>query len=141
MRHEFAFYTPNASLYGRMYQLEDTCVITALQDAELVHRATQIIRVQSEDVIILFDEHIALYVEVTQTIKKQTLKGLVKDKKRPAPLKPVVHWILPLLERDPFEEAVSFLTILGATHIYPVITEKVHRTTVSEREWSVLSGL
>jgi len=141
MRHEFAFYTPQASLLSARFALNDTCKLDNKLDSELVHRATQVIRVQANDTLILFDEKHIVRMQVSEFIKKQSLTGVILSKTIPAALKPTIEWIVPLLEREPFEEALSYLTILGATTIYPVITEKVHRTSVTQKEWERIRRL
>ena len=49
-------------------------------------------------------------------------------------LLPRMHWFMPLLDRDAFESTLSALTVLGATTVQPIITQKVHRSVFALHE-------
>lgn len=128
--HEFALYSATVLHVATMTPGKSVL----LHEPDIVKRLVQILRVQDGQKILLFDKdhHVTLLVE--QVLGKKEIKARVLMVEKNKLLLPQIHWFLPLLERDAFEEALASITILGATSIQPVITRKVHRTAFLPKE-------
>ena len=117
-KHEFAFF---------LAALNYTNIIT-ITDKDLMHRITTVLRLGSNEPVILFNTQ----QHISGTIKEITKKNIIIDVHQKAPnkvLTPAINWLLPLLEREAFEEALYVITAMGATTIQPVITKK------SRQQW------
>jgi RsmE family RNA methyltransferase len=126
-KHEFAFFSEEV---GRLIKEEHEY---ALHDKELVHRLGTVVRVKPGETIILFNADLHVQCEISSCSKKEISVRVVARKKNLV-IKPAITWLLPLLEREAFEEALYALTAMGATEIIPVITEKSRRAWGSEKE-------
>lgn len=127
--HEFAFYTQEVESVRTYPGRTDF----TLDDKDLVKRLTAIVRVKVGDTLILFNEKYHLRCNVLYAAKNEVTLLLLETIKNKAIL-PSIHWLLPLLERSAFESAISNLTVLGATTITPIVTQKTHRTNLAENE-------
>lgn len=128
--HEFAFYSEAVQ---HMHS-ESTLDMFELTEPELVHRITFILRLSRGDRLVLFDRlHHVRATVVNIELKKSVLLQInaVEQNKR---LTPAIHWLLPLLKREAFEEALYSLTELGVSSIQPIITQKTTRFWGGERE-------
>lgn len=125
--HQFAFY------YSRVPDLRHSKSIL-LTDTDLVHRITHIVRLRETESFTLFDSSSALEC----IIRKKESKGLsieIVSSKKNKPLEPAITWLLPLLKRPAFEEALYSLSQLGAHTIQPIITKKASRHALSSAEY------
>jgi RsmE family RNA methyltransferase len=104
-----------------------------LRDTSLVHRLIQVLRVKQGDIIVLFDQeyHGRFRIEHCRDKREVEVTRLSLDKNQA--LTPTVHWALPLLEPQAWEEALMGLTVLGATTIQPLMTQKAFRTSFTAR--------
>ncbi len=121
--HEFAFYSPAVSSIHQEASLD----IYELADPELVHRIGTILRLEKGDKFILFDSHFHLKATIIGFDGKRSLTIQLHEIEKNKRLTPEIHWLLPLLKRDAFEEAFYTLTELGATSIQPLLTQKTTR--------------
>ena len=126
--HTFALYSDN--LLETIFKQGDTLLI---HEENLIHRLSNILRVRAGQRIIIFDtiKHATLQIE---QIRKQAIEAVILDVHATKPQTPSIHWLLPLLERDAFEESWYALTVLGATSIQPIVTTKTRRTALSTKE-------
>jgi len=127
--HEFAFYTTEVETIHTLPTRTDFTIT----DKELLRRLINIIRVKTGDIIILFNEQYNVRCSVLH-VSRLTVSLLVLESEVNKVLTPSVHWLVPFLERSAFETVVSVLTVLGAKTITPVLTQKVHRTTMRQTE-------
>lgn len=126
-KHEFAFFSEEvARLIKEQHEY-------TLSDKELVHRLGAIVRVKPGETIILFNGDLHMQCEIIACSKKE-ISLRVMARKKNLVIIPAITWLLPLLEREAFEEALYALTAMGATDIIPVITEKSRRAWGSEKE-------
>lgn len=123
-KHEFAFFTPEVT---RLTQSEQEYT---LKDVDLNRRLLSIVRVQPGEKIILFDAVNAVACTVITYNKKETTI-ITGTRTTHIGLTPEITWLLPLLEREAFEDALEALTVMGATTIIPLITQK------SRKQWGV----
>lgn len=119
-RHEFALYASALPIVAEIGQQ------IVLEGEQLAHRMQHIIRLKIGDELVLFNRTYSAHVAVQQISKKNVLVQVLVVKEH-QPLAPAVHWFLPILEREAFETAITHLTVMGATSIQPIITEKSSR--------------
>lgn len=126
-KHEFAFFSDEVTRLvkeGKEY---------ALTEKELVHRLGTIVRVRPGETIVLFNTQEHAQGEIVACSKKDITVRVIARKKNKI-ITPAITWLLPLLERDDFEQALYALTAMGAAEIIPVITEKSRRSWGTEKE-------
>jgi 16S rRNA (uracil1498-N3)-methyltransferase len=126
-KHEFAFFSEEVTRLIKEQQEY------AVQDKELVHRLGTIVRAKPGETIILFNGDAHAQCEIVACSKKEIVLKVLTRKKNLV-IKPAIIWLLPLLEREAFEEALYALTAMGATEIIPVITEKSRKAWGAEKE-------
>lgn len=136
--HAFAFYTTQVTSIVRSGQRRDIHTIT---DAELVHRLIVVLRFDKGDTCILFDRfhHITCMVLGVVPKKSITIEILSLDVNKQ--LTPSITWLLPILKREAFEEAVYACTELGAQEIQLIITDKAQRAWGGEKEMARLEKI
>ena len=120
-KHEFAFFTTDVA------QLKRDNHDYTLRDADLVRRLLAVVRVQPEDTVLLFDDAMQVACTVVACSKKDVIVR-VDARSEHTVLQPEIIWLLPILEREAFEESLEALTVMGANQIVPVITQKSRRT-------------
>lgn len=113
--------------------------IFTLADESAVHRISTVLRLTSGQKIILFDERQVVTGSLLRVTKKN-IEVAVEDRNLINQLMPNITWLLPLLEKEYFEEALYYLTVLGITTIVPVITQlsKKSMTVKSDRIQRIL---
>jgi len=120
-KHIFALHYPRIDQDAR----HSTCAIT---DAALIQRINKVLRVRSGDHVILFGSRIAATCRIAEQGKKYISIDVI-DSWSIQPIMPPLYWYVPIADKAAFEDAVSYLTIMGAHTIYPIITEK------SKQKW------
>lgn len=127
--HQFAFYSEVVSLIRK--EAGETYLLT---DPDLVYRIIAILRLEKSERIVLFDNRHQVLATIIHIEAKKSVKLKIDEIKPNVPLTPTIHWVLPLLKREAFEEALYTLTELGAQSIHPVTTQKTLRFFGGERE-------
>ncbi len=130
--HQFAFYSDTVRVILQNPRMD----VYQVTEPELVYRIISVLRLERSDRIILFDgtHHILatiLHIEAKKNVTIQ-IHEIVPNKQ----LTPTIHWLLPLLKREAFEEALYTLTELGAQSIQPLLTHKTIRFFGGDREIS-----
>ncbi len=128
--HEFAFYSPVVSSIKKEACLE----IYYLNDPELIHRIGAILRLEKGDEIVLFDNHFHVKATIISFDGRRSIALQLHELEKNKVLSPTIQWVLPLLKREAFEEALYSLCELGATSIQPVLTKKTTRFWAGEKE-------
>lgn len=128
--HQFAFYS---SLVTHIVALGKQQDIHELTDLELLYRITTVLRLQKGEVIVLFNQQFHIVAKILHIKPRQSIALEILYIQPNLQLEPRITWLLPLLKREAFEEALYTLTELGVTAIQPVITAKTHRNW-SEKE-------
>jgi 16S rRNA (uracil1498-N3)-methyltransferase len=105
-----------------------------VENKELAHRLANIVRVQHNDRLILFDRNYHVVGILEKYEGKKTIKiaviAYVKNKK----LSPHIVFLLPLLKREACERALYSLVELGAQEIQLILTEKVQRKWQGQKD-------
>ncbi len=124
--HEFTLYLPSISDWHAQQQKKVT-------DEDVIRRIVTILRLSQGEEIIFFNEHTHVRAEIV-TIDKKFITLAVLEKFNNKKIHPALHWLLPILEKEAFEEAIYNLTAMGATSIQPIITQKVKRSFGKDKE-------
>lgn len=128
--HTFAFYTEVVRSLVR----ESRTDFYQLTDPELVYRMISILRLEKGDRIVLFDNYHHVKAIIRGVDGKKSMGIEIHEISPNKQLTPSIEWVLPLLKREAFEEALYTLTELGAQSIQPVLTHKTIRFFGGERE-------
>lgn len=99
-------------------------------------RIVQVLRLQAGDSVVIFDDYLNLKIELLyQTFENnKNIFAKVLEKNKNKELKPEVIVCPSLTKKHSFEELVYNASAIGATIIWPVITEKVQRKWGFEKE-------
>lgn len=117
--HEFAFYADITKNVVLLKELD----IFELTNKELYHRIIKILRLDVDDIFILFDSKVHIQCTINAISKDKIIlkiDKILKNKK----LAPDICWLLPLLKKEAFEDCLYTLTEMGAQEIQPFITRK-----------------
>ena len=114
-RHQFALY------YAQTDSLREHNELT---DFDMYHRLVRVLRIKPREQVVFFDERGVWVLITCVDFLPKTVRYIIERSGHASVLTPEIHWILPLLEKEAFEQALSFLTVLGAQHIYPIVTTK-----------------
>ncbi len=128
-QHLFAVYLP------ALDQLEKVSGAYVITDLSVIHRMHNVLRLQAGDSCIVFDDRHYAYASLKEVTRKRL--GLELSAKLPhITLRPSILWLLPLLKREAFEEALYTITEMGATAIQPLYTTKASRAWGSEKDYT-----
>ena len=122
-KHEFALYCDEISNLVSKAAIGEELII---EEKNIVYRAKNVLRFNSGDIFIIFDRKNHFVFKFLGFIKKK-LNCIFLDKKKNIVLKPKINFILPILAKKDFEDAIYSLSELGANNIYLAITQKVKR--------------
>lgn len=130
--HQFAFYSNS---------VKDICCqprvdVYHITESELVYRLTSVLRIERGDRIILFDSSHHISATIVQADAKKSVAIQIHEIAANKQLTPTIQWLLPLLKREAFEEALYTLTELGVQSIQPLLTQKTIRFFGGDREIS-----
>lgn len=130
--HEFALYTEALASLGRLTVGQ----LFTVTDKALAHRVLTVLRLEEGESCILFDSSKVLKVRLVRenSNKSSEIAFAIEEIQQHTPLKPAVHWLLPLLKRDAFEEALYSLVELGVTSIIPFTATKTGRLWLGQKE-------
>lgn len=131
--HLFAFYFKDVSDFVSKLDIGSEFSIS---DKDLVHRILKIIRLQENDLFVVFDT----FLNITLCINKRTYQ--TKDKifckilkiYKNISLEPQVIFCPCLLKKNDFEEVIYAALQMGASEVLPILSDKVQKNWWSERE-------
>lgn len=124
-KHVFALYLDNV-----LQQVKNAAI--AIGDDTVMHRITQVLRLQGDDELIFFDRSDQVHIRIT-AIHKKNIIGVVIAQRNNLSLKPFITLLLPVLKKDALSEAVYNAVESGANEIQLVYTQKAQRV-VSDHE-------
>lgn len=119
--HAFAVYVPTLS---GLLESAGTHHSITIAEPELVHRISVVLRAESGDGYIFFDQSMHAYVRITDIVKKKRIVVAVEKYEPNKVPSRAIHMLLPVLKRDALETAFYSLTEMGASTIQLVITQK-----------------
>ena len=111
-KHIFALYYP--------YSFEGKQSIC--RDSDIIQRCERVLRLQEGEELILFNDTHYTPARIT-AIKKKEIHFSLESMHLIGALLPAITYLLPLQEKDQWEEALYKFAVLGVTTIVPVITE------------------
>lgn len=114
--HQFALY------YEAVSELRAGSFHSITDDA-MINRISKILRLQKDELIILFDQQIHAVARIEEIAKKNCELKILEIKKN-LPHAPRISYYLPLLKKESFESALYVLTEIGVQEIQLIITEK-----------------
>lgn len=114
--------------------------VVKLQNSDLLHRMIKVLRLDSGDRVVLFDQKQYVHV-VIENVSKKDLTVFVEACAYITPLTPSVVFLLPLLKKDALEQAVYSLCEIGVTMIQLVVTQKSRQSLMSEKEFARLRSI
>lgn len=124
-KHIFAVYTES---------LKPKTGNQTIIDEALVHRLKNILRLRENESIIFFNgQHKA--ESVIQSYATKSISFRVETVDSTKELKPELVWLLPILERESFEQALTFLAVVGVNSVQPLITQKSRRAWGSAKDY------
>ncbi len=131
--HLFSLYFPHLKQVLSTAKSDNICFC---KDAEFWHRIVSILRIQSEESIVLFDENQRAEVEILAPTyeKRRTVVFRVIEVIPIKLLQPSLVLACGLLKGSGFESVVYNATQMGVTQIVPLITKKVQREWHHKRE-------
>lgn len=119
--HEFALY-----VQALTSDIKKDDLFT-LDNSELVHRISRVLRLDVNDKLILFDKQRHYLVSIEgiskHAIQVRVIAGAVHET-----FSSHITLLLPLIKRESLEQAVYSAVELGVNHIQLIITQKVQRT-------------
>ncbi len=133
-KHIFALHSEDLA-----YMIEGVSVGDAItiEDEDISRRAGQILRLERDDAVILFDQ----YRNITCTViicSKTIFQIIVNEIKDNTVFKPYITVLLPLLKREALETALYNLTEIGVNKIQLILTQKVQRKWGGQKEYTRL---
>lgn len=128
--HQFAFYSDAVAIIMRDSRID----VYQITDPELIYRIVSVLRLERSDKIILFDSGHHVLATIVHIDAKKSVTIQIHEIMPNKALTPTIHWLLPLLKREAFEEALYTLTELGAQSIQPVLTQKTVRFFGGDKE-------
>src|SRR5436190_21644325 len=130
-KHEFALYVALlSSLVETILPGEDIII----SDEKIIHRMKFILRLSPQEQCIFFDKIIHVKCIIKEFIGKKQVKCIMQEKKINTILSPMITFLLPILKRDDFENAIYSLTEIGVTIIQLVLTKKTYNVTFNQKE-------
>lgn len=133
-QHLFAFYFEQLSI---MLDADQKALV--VDQRELIHRITHVVRVRRGEFFILFDRAQHAQVCLEQTTKNElhcSIHVVEKNKE----LTPHITVLLPILKKNYLEEAISGLTEVGVNEITLLVTERSNQS-VPESEFKRLQKI
>lgn len=93
---------------------------------ELAHRIFRVLRLTTDESVILFDRTQVMVIKLLATSKGDQLHATITEKIPLTPLIPAITVFLPLLKKEALEAALSHLTCVGVSHIQLYTSQKTH---------------
>jgi 16S rRNA (uracil1498-N3)-methyltransferase len=113
-------------------EIKDTKIVLP---AEISHQITKVLRLNSGDIIIVFDNTQMEYTVMLEEVNRQTTIGrVIKQKKNNTEPETSVYLCQSLLPREKFEEVLQKGTQAGICAFFPIETERTVVKTKDIRE-------
>lgn len=137
-KHEFALYLESLSAIHATLSPNN---IFTIDDPDLVHRITHVLRLAPEETLILFDRTGTIQIRIREITKKKIV-GILQSISLNTPLQPHITFFLPLLKRHDLETALYSLTEIGVQEIFLISTHKTQKGLPgSEKEFERLQRI
>src|SRR6516162_4469529 len=104
-----------------------------LTDELLIHRIVRVLRFETRDEFILFNEEMNATVKIASIEKHSVTVDTINEKKN-YEFKPHISALIPILKRESLEEAIYNAVECGTNEIQLIITEKNQRAWGGSKE-------
>lgn len=129
-KHEFALFFNNlTSLVASINRGNDFLI----HDELLAHRLKNVLRLSVGDTCIFFDRTISVMCTIAEYTKKKQIVCIVNEKKNNQHSAIQITFLLPVLKRDDFEQALYALAEIGVTDIQLLVTHKA-RSSYNDKD-------
>lgn len=125
-KHLFAIFFSHLKQF-----LVNNANVVTIEDPEIIHRIIFILRLEIGQALVVFDQEQQCLVQVEGYKKNKFIILAIKERKNNLLLLPKITFLLPLLKKESFENALYSLTELGANEVQLVISTK------SQTRWSI----
>jgi len=122
-KHKFALFIASLSCMLKTVSSGKELLIS---DEKLSHRMMHVLRLAKGDGCIFFDQMSNAYCTIKEFIGKKQVLCIINKKEENIVLLPRITFLLPLLKRDDYEQALYTLTEVGVSTIQLVSTDKTH---------------
>lgn len=130
-KHEFALFVASLSLLIEKIPVEQEFCIS---DEYLLHRMKVVLRLSSGDICIFFDQKNHIRCTIKEFLGKKQVRCTLSEKKENRVLLPRITFLLPLLKRDDYEQALYSLTEVGVSNIQLVCTQKSRNSWCDQKD-------
>lgn len=130
-KHEFALYKESLSLLIQKKEVGDSLVVT---DEILFHRMMTVLRLRSGDQCILFDKDTFIAATIDAFIGKKQVQITIDSIHSTVTLQPHITFLLPMLKREDYENALYSLVEVGVNSIQLISTQKTGNKWAGERD-------
>lgn len=136
--HRFALYVDGLSNIAKQNKTE-----FAYKEKALYQRITKVLRLQKNERCILFDNHIHITLELAPEMftSKNTISGTISAWEKNKSLYPRIILCPSLVQKHFFENIVYSAAQMGVQTIIPIITQKVKRNWLAEKEKARLNKI
>lgn len=131
-KHEFAFFFESLSVVVQSTVSVGTEIV--LLDESLFHRIKTVVRLVPGDGCVFFNRDISVLCTITEFIGKKQIRCVIDEKRLNSALVPEITFLLPLLKRDDYEQALYVLAELGVTTVQLVFTQKSRSSWDSKKD-------
>lgn len=130
-KHEFALFVESLSSLVRSINPGQQFIIT---DESLFHRMMTVLRLRVGDTCVVFDSTMHALCAIGGFVGKKHVHMVVQTKNVTTSLRPNITFLLPLLKRDDYENALYALAEVGVNTIQLVSTKKTQGSWSGQRD-------
>lgn len=134
-QHIFAFYFKEILVFKN--NINKNIIV---EDTQLHHRLTRVLRFSSGSTCILFDRNYHVTITIQQVFKK-SIEFFVESFSQNKPLFGQIVLLLPVLKREALAQAVYAAVETGVTEIQLITTQKVQRNWGGNQELTRLQNV
>lgn len=129
--HEFSFFAP---FVENIVKYKSNIDSHEINDIELAHRLGNVLRLEKGNLVTFFDTNFYIKTTILNINPKKSISFEVLNIEKNQILEPNITWILPILKREAFEEALYSLTALGVQKIQPIYSQKTQKLIANEKD-------
>lgn len=127
-KHEFALY------YSDTHKLKANTSIE-VNEAELVHRLSHVLRLDTDEVITLFDSTVHVRAKIVAYKGKKSISLFIEQYIKNHTITPDIICLLPLIKRQAFDESLYALAQMGVMKIQPILAHKSARGWGTDKDF------
>lgn len=131
--HRFAIYVESLSEKLKGISINN---IFSFKDSNIKHRLTNVLRLEENEELIIFDEKINIICQLLKESfnKSDHVSLLLIKKESNIPLEPKITLYLGITRKEAFEQCMYYACQMGIEKVYPLITKKIQRKFSKDNE-------